>query len=135
MTYLAKSGHAILLVEDDRSLARLYARMLHMHGHDVYVMRSGDEFVRFMQGLHLHKFDEHAQDIKYVALVDCNLPGMDGDEAVAQARQTPDGGRIRYIGMSGLPDNLQRFRAKGIKDVVAKQDIDAETLDKLVRAA
>jgi DNA-binding response OmpR family regulator len=135
MDYLSKSGYAIILVEDDLALSKLYARILHMYGHDIYVMHSGDEFVKFMRGASLHRFDEHAQDLTYVALVDCNLPGISGDDAIAEARKTQDGDKVHYIGMSSLEENLPRFLAKGADKAVVKSDLGPQTLDQLIRAA
>lgn len=66
----------VLLVEDDEPLAASIATALHQNGWSVEVTSRGEHFAPTLQK---EKFD--------VAILDINLPGIDGFEAMRRARQ------------------------------------------------
>lgn len=97
----------VLIVEDDADLAQLLARRLRSYGHNVAVAPSG----RLAQSLVGLDFPVD------VALVDVNLPGMDGFEVLAELRRHPelDNPSLPAVFLSGStePTNQERARDLG----------------------
>ncbi len=71
-----KSGHRILLVDDDLEYLQVTQRLLEREGHTVMCARSGAEALTRL-----------AQDPTDLLLLDYYMPGMTGEDVVKQLRQ------------------------------------------------
>lgn len=96
-------GHGqltILVVEDDRCLRRLLARVLSFEGYTVCTARNG---IEALEVLHHHSVS--------LIVTDLCMPGMDGGELIRQLeRYRP---WIPVIVLSGESDAWKRFHLKG----------------------
>ncbi|HWE03224.1 MAG TPA: response regulator [Tepidisphaeraceae bacterium] len=79
----------VLVVEDEPRLRELLQRALMNWGFDVVVARSGEEAIRLGES-----------DPADIALLDLNLPGMDGMELLARLRQRQS--KIQAIVLTGF---------------------------------
>ena len=93
----------ILIVEDDRDTTQLLSTRLHGYGHTIITAPSGP--------LALHEVGFEFQID--VALLDVNLPGMDGFELLESLRRHPelDNPRLPAIFLSGDKDPAIQERA------------------------
>lgn len=73
-TGLQPAGHAVLVVDDDRGVLRLTARMLRLEGYTVLEAASGPEALRVL---------ETEPDIR-VVVTDVVMPGMHGLDLAAR---------------------------------------------------
>ena len=72
-TGLRSSGHAVLVVDDDRGVLRLTARILRLEGYTVLEAGSGEEALRIL---------DNEQDVRLV-LTDVVMPEMHGLDLAA----------------------------------------------------
>src|SRR5512132_2430269 len=79
---------AVLIIEDEATLAKNMAKYLSRHGHEVRVAATGEEG--------LAQLDEFKPD---VVLTDNHLPGMRGLELLSRIRQRD--ARIKLIMITG----------------------------------
>ena len=81
----------ILIVEDDRFLRELIARKLRNEGYEVLEAVDGEEGLK--------RIKEEKPDL---ILLDLILPGIDGFEVLAKAKEDPDTTQIPVIILSNL---------------------------------
>ena len=81
----------ILIIEDDRFLRELIARKLKNEGYEVLEAVEGEEGLR--------RIKEEKPDL---ILLDLILPGIDGFEVLAKAKEDPDTAQIPVIILSNL---------------------------------
>jgi DNA-binding response OmpR family regulator len=81
----------ILIVEDDRFLRELIARKLKNEGYEVLEAIDGEEGLK--------RIKEEKPDL---ILLDLILPGIDGFEVLAKAKEDPDTTQIPVIILSNL---------------------------------
>jgi DNA-binding response OmpR family regulator len=81
----------ILIVEDDRFLRELIARKLKNEGYEVLEAVDGEEGLK--------RIKEEKPDL---VLLDLILPGIDGFEVLAKAKEDPDTAQIPVIILSNL---------------------------------
>lgn len=96
---LGKGFPRILLVEDDRYLRRLLARVLHFEGYAVVTARDGVEALKIL----------HEQRVSLV-MTDLCMPGMDGGELIRQLEHQYPG--VPVIVLSGECDAWERFELR-----------------------
>ena len=70
------SAKTILIVDDDKSILRTFARILQKNGYEIDVVETGKEA--------LEKADAKKYDL---ALLDIRLPDMDGTELLAKMKK------------------------------------------------
>jgi two-component system response regulator HydG len=70
------SGKTILIVDDDKSILRTFARILQKNGYEIDAVETGKEA--------LEKADSKKYDL---ALLDIRLPDMDGTELLAKMKK------------------------------------------------
>jgi two-component system chemotaxis response regulator CheY len=68
---------AVLIVEDERVARRALCTLLAAHGFNAIATESAEEAIQVLERL-------HAQALPRVALVDFNLPGMNGLDFITQ---------------------------------------------------
>ncbi len=102
-------AHRVLIIDDERDVADLLARVLRHAGHQVWRAYSGQTGIETAL--------EHQPD---VALIDISMPDMDGYEVARQLRTRLP--RMLLIALSGLVNgpNSERSRAAGFDYHVAK---------------
>ena len=115
----AGAGHWILLAEDNVVNEKVACRTLEKLGHRVEVARNGREAV-----------DAWATGRFDLILMDCQMPVMDGYEAVREIRlREADGRRIPIVALTAhaMKDDDLKCRAAGMDDYITKP-LDREHL-------
>jgi signal transduction histidine kinase len=112
----------ILVVDDNRDAARSLARLLTLDGHDAQLAHDGIEGIA--------KAADYQPDIM---LLDIGMPLMDGYDACRKIRQTPWGGHIKIIALTGWGQQEDRRKTKdaGFDEHLVKP-IDLQTLRTLI---
>ncbi len=106
----------VLIVEDDRRIARFLEIEMQMRGHEVRKAETGYEALEF--------FEEFKPDI---VLLDVMLPEIDGVEVARKMRELkPDVGIIMVTALGETKDKVEGLRA-GADDYVVKP-FDTEEL-------
>jgi CheY-like chemotaxis protein len=102
---------SVLVVDDHPVNLEFAAEALRRLGHMVATAANGEEALRLLQA---RSFD--------VALVDVQMPGMDGFEVVTRLRAVERGRHTRVIALTGYTDaeDRQRCIAAGMDGVVTK---------------
>jgi len=94
----------VLVVDDNVDYAESVAELLRASGHDVEVVHSGRAALTAMVDFHPD-----------VAVLDIEMPGMDGYELVRRMRQDPDLQELRVVGLSGYKQVTQGPLARGAR--------------------
>jgi signal transduction histidine kinase/DNA-binding response OmpR family regulator len=111
-TQRVRTGHRILLAEDNLVNQKVATRLLEMLGYDVEVSGDGHAAVMAWQ---THPFD--------LILMDCQMPQMDGYEATKQIRLLEEGKRhIPIVALTAdvMKEAEQNCRAAGMDDYLSK---------------
>jgi EAL domain-containing protein (putative c-di-GMP-specific phosphodiesterase class I) len=105
-----RPGGNVLLVDDDEQVLRVLARILRSGGYDVETAGDGDEAITLAHG---RTFD--------VALVDRQMPGVDGIEVLQQLREIqPACARILLTGGLDLTTTVSAINRGEIMRVLEK---------------
>ena len=117
------NGHTILVVEDNPKNLKLIRAVLEFSGYDVIEAMSGEEGVRLA--------GEASPDL---ILMDLQLPGIDGAEALRQIRSATDGPGVPVVAVTAfaMSDDRERAFASGFDGYVEKP-ISARALPQQVR--
>jgi DNA-binding response OmpR family regulator len=101
----------ILIIEDDRFLRELIARKLRNERYDVIEAVDGEEGIK--------KIKEERPDL---VLLDLILPGIDGFDVLARAKEDPDTAQIPVIILSNLGqrEEVERGLKLGAIDYLIK---------------
>ncbi len=101
----------ILVVEDERLIARLLKETLQIEGYQVVTVLHGEDAVQFT-----------LRETPHLVLLDMKLPDMDGLEVVRQLRSHPKSMHIPIIILSALDDSSSKVRAfeLGVDDYITK---------------
>ncbi len=93
----ARTGHAlrVLVVDDDKRVARLIKNMLLSAGHDIQVEMAHDGFTA---GQTVEKFEPH------VIIMDLIMPGVDGYQLCKTLKNDPATVGVRIIAITGDPN-------------------------------
>ncbi len=119
-TAMQLPGVRILLVEDNPINQQLTRELLEQEGAEVQVVDNGRLALEALKTRGVDYFD--------VALVDLQMPEMDGFEAARRIRLMP-GGRVPLIAMTAhaMREDRERCLAAGMQDHIAKP-VDPELL-------
>jgi DNA-binding response OmpR family regulator len=117
-----KSRTAILIVDDEINIAKTLAMVLEQQGYAATFALSGQSAIEIASRMR-----------PPIAIVDVNLPEMDGIEVALEiCDRAPD---CKILLMTGDPDSVERLekaRARGINfDVLGKPIPPPELLEKL----
>ena len=117
------SGPTILVVEDNPKNLKLIRAVLEFSGYDVIEAMSGEDGVRLAC--------EASPDL---ILMDLQLPGIDGAEALRQIRSAPDGPAVPVVAVTAfaMRDDRDRAFASGFDGYVEKP-ISVRALPQQVR--
>lgn len=94
------SGERILVVEDNPKNLKLVRDVLQYSGYDVVVATCGEDGVRLA-----------AQRHPDLILMDLQLPGIDGTEALRQIRESDAGRAVPVVAVTASAMNEDRARA------------------------
>ncbi len=94
------SGERILVVEDNPKNLKLVRDVLQYSGYDVVVATCGEDGVRLA-----------AQRHPDLILMDLQLPGIDGTEALRQIRESDAGRTVPVVAVTASAMNEDRDRA------------------------
>jgi two-component system cell cycle response regulator DivK len=116
---------SILIVEDNDKNMKLVRDILVHHGHRVIEATTGEEGVRLAL--------EQQPDL---ILMDIQLPGISGVEALARIRRVPALAAVPVLAVSAsvMPDEQQRIVGSGFDAFIAKP-ISIKPFLEAVRAA
>ncbi|MES2016989.1 MAG: ATP-binding protein [Pseudomonadota bacterium] len=120
-------GTRLLLVEDNPINQQLARELLEQEGAHVHVAANGKVALALLEELGLDYFD--------AALVDLQMPEMDGYEATARIRALPGGARLPLIAMTAhaMLEEREHCLAVGMNDHLGKP-IDTDLMvSKLAR--
>ncbi len=114
---------AILLVEDDGDIARMYQLSLGNHGYEVQIARDGKA-----------GFAAIRDRRPALVLLDLRLPKLDGVSLLEQLQADPELRRTKVIVLSnqGLDDTVSRCLSLGAADYVTKSTITPHELAQLI---
>lgn len=87
---MSESRNSIIIVDDDKSILRLFSRILQKNGYEVDSAETGEEAVQKIESRH---FD--------AALVDIKLPGIEGTSVLARINQIAP--KMVKIVITGFP--------------------------------
>jgi two-component system cell cycle response regulator DivK len=94
------SGERILVVEDNPKNLKLVRDVLQFSGYEVIEATCGEDGVRLA-----------ALEHPDLILMDLQLPGMDGTEALRQIRESDAGGAVPVVAVTAFAMNEDRDRA------------------------
>lgn len=105
------SGERILVVEDNPKNMKLFRDVLQFSGYEVIEATSGEDGVRLA-----------AQQQPDLILMDLQLPGIDGTEALRQIRDGNGGGAVPVVAVtaSAMNEDRERVYAAGFDGYVQK---------------
>jgi two-component system alkaline phosphatase synthesis response regulator PhoP len=109
----------LLLIEDDKQLAEMYAKKFHMNGYDVTLAKDGSK-----------GFEKaHAEDFDVIVL-DLMLPGISGIEVLEMIRMNKKTALTPIIVYTNYndPKNKERCITYGADEFILKVDTDPEGL-------
>jgi two-component system cell cycle response regulator DivK len=105
------SGQVVLVVEDNERNLKLVRDVLSFAGFEVVEARTGEEGVALARS--------HRPD---VVLMDLQLPGIDGMEALRELRDSPDTATLPVVALTALAmkDDRERVREAGFDGYLEK---------------
>jgi len=105
----------ILIVEDEKHLARIVAKALSKHGHETECVNEGVEGVEGVEGAELA-----CREMFDLIILDLNLPGLDGISILNQLRQKGKLVRVMMLTASGEVENRVLGLNSGADDYLTK---------------
>jgi len=121
---MAGKSKKILIIEDDKFLAKMLARMLETHKYETVLASNGKEgLVKVSSG-----------DISLI-LLDIMLPDIDGFDLLETIRGNAKTKKIPVVILSNLgqPEDQQQGRALGVNDYLVKSDLSLDEVIGKVR--
>jgi len=114
----------VLIVEDDKFLAKMLGRMLESHQYETILASNGKE------GL-----VKASADQPNLILLDIMLPDIDGFDLLETIKNNEKTKKIPVIIISNLgqPEDIQQGRSLGAKDYLVKSDLSLDEVVKKVR--
>ena len=121
---MVSKNKKILIIEDDKFLAKMLGRMLESHGYEVILASNGKEGLIKASG----------GDIDLI-LLDIMLPDIDGFDLLETIKGQEKVKKIPIIIISNLgqPEDIQQGRGLGAKDYLVKSDLSLDEVIKKVR--
>lgn len=117
-----RERHRILIADDDKDTADTLQMLLTLSHHDVRVVYNGQEAVTVARGFRPD-----------LALIDLDMPGLDGYGVARALRQEPATADLRLVALSGFgqPEDQRRASAAGFDEQLVKP-IDPKRLQRLL---
>jgi CheY-like chemotaxis protein len=112
----------VLVVDDHPDAARSFALLLEHLGHDVLAVTCGAEALR--------RAGDYLPD---VALIDVQMPGMDGHEVARGLRGTPGLEHILLVAVTGHAEGDRRLAPPGDFDLFLLKPVSPDDLASALR--
>jgi DNA-binding response OmpR family regulator len=121
---MSEANKKILIIEDDKFLAKMLSRMLETHHYETILAIDGKE------GL----MKASAGDVDLI-LLDIMLPDIDGFDLLETIRNNSATQKVPVIILSNLgqPEDIAQGRALGVKDYLVKSDLSLDEVVAKVR--
>lgn len=121
---MADQNKKILIIEDDKFLAKMLARMLESHQYQTILASNGKEG--------LIKASGGGVDL---ILLDIMLPDIDGFDLLQTIKKDEKVKAIPVIIMSNLgqPEDINQGKALGAKDYLVKSDLSLDEVVEKIR--
>jgi len=107
--------HVVLLVEDEPDIREALHTVLHRESCEVLLAGDGSEAL----GL-LRRRIERKNQVPCAILLDLWMPGMSGDEFLAELAADPDFSKIPVVVLTGAPGEGPERRWSQVRQVIAK---------------
>jgi len=123
---IQKNGKRVLMMEDEAIFAEMFGEKLTLDGFDVELAATGHESIKKSKEGHYDAF-----------IVDMVMPGMTGDEIIAQLLADEDTKNVPIIAYtaSDVDEIIKKVKALGIKEVYTKTQLVPSKLAMKVREA
>ncbi len=104
----------IAIIEDDLVISQMYRMKFESDGFEVHVAESGPDGIKLVENVQPD-----------LILLDMQMPGMNGDEALAEIRGRDWGKHIPVIILTNLGEEEapKTLRALGIESYIVKADL------------
>ena len=114
----------ILIIEDDKFLAKMLSRMLESNNFDIALASSGKEGLK-----------KAASEKPELILLDIMLPDVDGFEVLGSLRKAEATKTIPVVILSNLgqPEDMAQGRNLGVQDYLVKSDLSLDEVVNKVR--
>ena len=121
---MSESTKKILIIEDDKFLAKMLGRMLESHQYETILASNGKEGLL-----------KASSDQPNLILLDIMLPDIDGFDLLETVKNNEKTKKIPVIIISNLgqPEDIQQGRSLGAKDYLVKSDLSLDEVVKKVR--
>ncbi len=119
------SNVKIAIIEDDQTIAQMYRMKLENEGFEVHLASNGSDGVSMV---------ERSQPD--LILLDMQMPGMTGDEALSEIRSYEWGKMIPVIVLTNLGEEEapKHLRSLGIESYIVKADLTPRQVVERVKA-
>jgi PAS domain S-box-containing protein len=118
-TLVVKSQTSILLVEDNEGNMETMIGYLEGRGYRLIAAESGQQAISILERC---TNELGLSDYPHIILMDIQMPGMDGFEAIGHIRQIPECAEIPIVALTALamPDDCQKCLDAGANRYVSK---------------
>jgi PAS domain S-box-containing protein len=118
-TLVVKSQTAILLVEDNEGNMETMTSYLEGRGYRLIAAENGQQAISILESC---ANSLNQIDYPHIILMDIQMPGMDGFEAIGYIRQIPECAEIPIVALTALamPDDCQKCLDAGANRYVSK---------------
>jgi CheY-like chemotaxis protein len=113
-------GKHVLIVEDDRELGRVLARLVRHYGIRVTHAESGPKALRLLK-----------RELPDLVLLDLGLPNMSGLDVVIQVRRDEKAKTVPILAMSGNPTEERKCVRAGCNGFILKPFDVSQLLQKI----
>ncbi|MBI3290824.1 response regulator [Candidatus Falkowbacteria bacterium] len=121
---MSNKNKKILIIEDDKFLAKMLSRMLESHNYETTMASNGREGLLKASG----------GDVGLI-LLDIMLPDIDGFDLLETIKSNENVKKIPIIIMSNLgqPEDISQGKTLGAKDYLVKSDLSLDEVIKKIR--
>lgn len=115
----------ILIIEDDQVISQMYRMKFESNGFTVHVANNGQDGIKAAE-----------QNRPDLILLDMQMPGMSGDEALSEIRKHDWGKNIPVIILTNLGEEEapKHLRSLGIESYIVKADLTPHQVVDRVKA-
>ncbi|MFZ2494695.1 MAG: response regulator [Candidatus Saccharimonadales bacterium] len=115
----------IVIIEDDQVISQMYRMKFESDGFEVHVAHNGSDGIELVKKIRPN-----------LILLDMQMPGMNGDEALGQIRKHEWGKMIPVIVLTNLGEEEapKHLRSLGIESYIVKADLTPRQVVDRVKA-
>ncbi len=122
---MKNNNKKILIVEDDKFLAKMLSRMLTDSSYEVFLASSGQEAIDKVE----------SGNVLDLIILDIMLPDLDGFEVLKEIRENNKTKKVPVIIMSNLgqPEDIKHGKDLGASDHLIKSDFSLDEVAKKIK--